>query len=138
MLQVAKEIEDKDFFIRLSTMPNPEDAFANDVFYHQSCWMYKLIHIQKTAMSRRYLNCDVKTKKSIENLPPTKDVLHCKILRSHHITYLFKSTQLPVVYIPNATLYGWYYDKGKLLPVTWINKLPASTNMISLTICSCK
>ena len=41
MLQVAKEIEDKGFFIRLNTMPNPEDAFANDVIYHQSCWIYK-------------------------------------------------------------------------------------------------
>ena len=41
MLQVAKEIKDKGFFIRLNTIPNPEDAFANDVSYHQSCWIYK-------------------------------------------------------------------------------------------------
>ena len=71
--------------------------------------------------------------KSIENLPPTKDALHCKILRSHYITYLLKSALLPVVCKPDPTLYGWYYDEGKLL-----NKLPAPTNMISLTISSCK
>ena len=41
MLQVAKVIEDKGFFIRLNTIPNLEDAFANDVIYHQSCWIYK-------------------------------------------------------------------------------------------------
>ena len=34
MLQVAKVIEDKGFFIRLNTIPNLEDAFANDVIYH--------------------------------------------------------------------------------------------------------
>ena len=41
MLQVVKEIEDKGFFIRLNTIPNPEDAFANDIIYHQSCWIQK-------------------------------------------------------------------------------------------------
>ena len=42
MIQVAKEIEDKSFFIRLNTIPNPEDDLANDVIYHQFCWIYKL------------------------------------------------------------------------------------------------
>ena len=40
VLQVAKEIEDS-FFIRSNTITNPEDAFTNDVIYHQSCWIYK-------------------------------------------------------------------------------------------------
>ena len=74
--------------------------------------------------------------KCIENLPSTTDALHCKILRSDYTTYLLKSALLPVVCKPDPTLYGWYYDKGKLLPVTSINKLHAPTNMISLTICS--
>ena len=39
MLQVAKEIEDKGFLIRLNTIPNPEDAFTNGVIYHLSCWI---------------------------------------------------------------------------------------------------
>ena len=70
--------------------------------------------------------------KSIENLPPTKDALHCKILRSHCITYLLKSAVLPVVCKLDPTLYGWYYDEGELLPVTSINKLPPPTNLIYL------
>ena len=41
MLQAAKEIEIKGFFIHSNTIPNPDDAFANDVNYHQSCWIYK-------------------------------------------------------------------------------------------------
>ena len=45
---------------------------------------------------------------------------------------------MPVVCKPNCTLYEWYYDEGKLLPVISINKLPAPTNMTPLTICSCK
>ena len=70
--------------------------------------------------------------KSIENLLPAKDALHCKVLRSHCLTYLLKSTLLPVVCKLHPTLYGWYYDEGKLLPVTTINKLPPPTNMIYL------
>ena len=76
MLQVVKEIECKGSFIRLNTIPNLRDAFANDVIYHQSCWIYKLMHIPKTAMSRRYLNCDgnfsVKTKKVLKIYPQLK------------------------------------------------------------------
>ena len=106
------------------------------------CINLSLIHILKTAMPRRYLNYDgnssVKTKKCIENLPSTKDALHRKILRNHYITYLLKSALLPVVNKPDPTLYGWYYDEGKLLTVTLINKLPAPTNVIPLIICSCK
>ena len=41
MLQVAKEAEDRGFFIRLNTISNPEDAFASDVIYQLSCWIYK-------------------------------------------------------------------------------------------------
>ena len=74
--------------------------------------------------------------KSIENLPPTKDALHCKILRSHYITYLLKSALLPVVCKPDPTLYEWYYDEGKLLPLTSINYLLLP--IWYLTICSCK
>ena len=48
-----------------------------------------------------------------------------------YITYLLKSALLPVVCKPDPTPYGWYYDEGKLLPATSINKLPAPTNMIS-------
>ena len=41
MLQVAKEAEDRGFFIRLNTISNPEDAFASDVIYQLSCRIYK-------------------------------------------------------------------------------------------------
>ena len=41
MLQVAKEAEDRGFYIRLNTISNPEDAFASDVIYQLSCRIYK-------------------------------------------------------------------------------------------------
>ena len=41
MLQVAKLIEDKGYFIWLNKIPNPEDAVANDIIYHQPRWIYK-------------------------------------------------------------------------------------------------
>ena len=83
-----------------------------------------------TSLSELRWKLFSQNQKSIENLPPTKDALHCKILRSHYITYLLKSALLPVVCKPDTTLYGWYYDEGKLLLLTSINKLPAPTNMI--------
>ena len=41
---------------------------------------------------------------SIENLPPTKDALHCKILPSHYTKHLLKSALLPLVCKPDPTL----------------------------------
>ena len=40
MFEVAKTIDDKRFFIRLNTLCNTADAVANDVQYHQCCWLY--------------------------------------------------------------------------------------------------
>ena len=39
MLKIAKKLDDKQFFLRLNSIPNAEDAIANDVKYHLSCWV---------------------------------------------------------------------------------------------------
>ena len=40
MVLVAGKLEDKSFLLRLNTIPNCNDAVANDVRYHQICWVY--------------------------------------------------------------------------------------------------
>ena len=39
MFSVAKKISNKDFFLRLNSIPNPEDGFVNDVRYHLPSWV---------------------------------------------------------------------------------------------------
>ena len=39
MLDVAKCLSNKDFILRLNTIPLAEDAIANDVEYHLKCWV---------------------------------------------------------------------------------------------------
>ena len=39
MFEVAKSLTEKDFFLRLNTIPHAEDAVANDVEYHLKCWV---------------------------------------------------------------------------------------------------
>ena len=39
MLTVAKKLEDKSLFLRLNPIPNAEVATANNVQYHQMCWV---------------------------------------------------------------------------------------------------
>ena len=39
MFSVANEISNKDFFLRLNSIPNPEDGVANDVRYHLPYWV---------------------------------------------------------------------------------------------------
>ena len=40
MVLIAGKLEDKSFLLRLNTIPNCNDAVANDVQYHQICWVY--------------------------------------------------------------------------------------------------
>ena len=38
MLEIATKLSDKNFFLRLNTIPIAADAVANDVLYHLTCW----------------------------------------------------------------------------------------------------
>ena len=39
MFSVANKVSSKDFFLRLNSIPNPEDGVANDVRYHLPFWV---------------------------------------------------------------------------------------------------
>ena len=49
MLEVAKRLSDKSFYLRLNTIPNAADAVANDVCYHLKCW----VNVQRKAYPNR-------------------------------------------------------------------------------------
>ena len=48
MLEIASKLDDKVFFIRLNTLPDPADAVDNDVLYHEDGWVYKQRESNKT------------------------------------------------------------------------------------------
>ena len=54
MFEVAKKIDGKSFFIHLNTLCNAADAVANDVQYHQRCWLYA----QRNAKKTNNIHCD--------------------------------------------------------------------------------
>ena len=39
MLNIARSLEDNQFFLRLNSIPNAQDAIANDTKYHLTCWV---------------------------------------------------------------------------------------------------
>ena len=39
MLVVSEKLRDKSFFRRLNSIPKADDAVANDVVYHGTCWI---------------------------------------------------------------------------------------------------
>ena len=39
MLVVSENLSDKSFFRRLNSIPKADDAVANDVVYHDTCWI---------------------------------------------------------------------------------------------------
>ena len=54
MFEVVKKIDGKSFFIHLNTLCNAADAVANDVQYHQRCWLYA----QRNAKKTNNIHCD--------------------------------------------------------------------------------
>ena len=53
MLDVAKFLSNKDFFLRLNTIPLAEDAIANDVEYHLKCWVAIQREVQNDTLNEK-------------------------------------------------------------------------------------
>ena len=47
MLDVAKTLPEKGFFIRLNSTPNAHNTVANDVLYHLKCWVNTQRNVSK-------------------------------------------------------------------------------------------
>ena len=47
MLDIAKALPERGFFIRLKSIPNAHDAVANDVLYHLKCWVNTQRNVSK-------------------------------------------------------------------------------------------
>ena len=69
MYNVAQVIDNSRFLIHLNTLPDPKDAVANDVQFHQCCWVYA----QREAQRKVQASChetlrDEKTSRVIANM----------------------------------------------------------------------
>ena len=53
MLNVAKCLSNKNFFLRLNTIPLAEDAIANDVEYHLKCWVAIQREVQNDTLNEK-------------------------------------------------------------------------------------
>ena len=51
MYNVTQLIDNSRFLIYLNTLPDPKDAVANDVQYHQCCWVYAQCEAQRKVQS---------------------------------------------------------------------------------------
>ena len=57
MLVVSDKIPDKLFFRRLNSIPKADDAVANDVVYHDTCWIRaKRESVPKTVVIENFVN----------------------------------------------------------------------------------
>ena len=69
MLVVLDKIPDKLFFRRLNSSPKADDAVANDVVYHDTCWIRaKREAVLKTVVIENFVNTlsDIELLKLIE------------------------------------------------------------------------
>lgn len=70
MHEVAKTLENKEFFLRLNTIPNAEDAVANDVLYHLQCW----VEAQRDAKS--FPECEIQELEDVDRVVADIEIVH--------------------------------------------------------------
>ena len=70
MFEVAKKIDGKSFFVRQYTLCNAADAVANDVQYHQHCWLYA----QRNAKKTNNTHCDTDSIETDHNSRAISDI----------------------------------------------------------------
>ena len=71
MFSVANKISNKDFFLRLNSIPISEDGVANDVRYHLPCWVKAK---KETQRIERVVTTD--KEENIEQILPDIEILN--------------------------------------------------------------
>lgn len=73
----------------------------------------------------------------ISKLPPTLATLKYRIFRAHYVALVLKRCSKAIQNLPDATGYGWENVNNALVPIL-TDELPAPTELIELSMCSCK
>ena len=73
------------------------------------------------------------------SLPPTRESLRQKVLRSHYTTVVWKKSHIPHQDLPDPEDYGWKWSSSP----SWYEAVatllpPVPESIIHLTMCGCK
>lgn len=77
-----------------------------------------------------------KSKKTLENIPPTHDALKLHIKRSHFQAFVWRHSLIAEPDVPSPLLCGWKKD-GDLLKPLLMNQDAVPANYLQLTSCGC-
>ena len=76
MLEVAKKLLDRSFFLRLHSIPSASDAVANDVQYHRTCWVLAQRSANVTSTTAQNLEDIDRVLANIEIVNMVQDILN--------------------------------------------------------------
>ena len=76
MLEVAKQLEDKQFFLRLNNISSAKDAVANDVKYHLTCWVNAKRKIVTSSSNEQELEDVTQVLADIEIINTVTEIIH--------------------------------------------------------------
>lgn len=89
MLEVASKLPDRSFFLRLNSIPNANDAVANDVQYHLTCWVVAQRTVNSLSVTIQELEDIDRVLADIEIVNLVQESLHDTVLdmQSLNATY---------------------------------------------------
>ena len=76
MLDVAKTLPEKGFFIRLNSIPNTHDAVANNVLYHLKCWVRNVRETQRNVSKMEGKDNDIDQMKDLTCILAEIDIIN--------------------------------------------------------------
>ena len=76
MLEVAKKLSDRSFFLRLNSIPNADDAIANNVQYISVCWVLAQRSVNSSSTTIQELEDIDRVLADIEIVNKMQDVLN--------------------------------------------------------------
>ena len=76
MLDVAKTLPEKGFFIRLNSIPNTHDAVANNVLYHLKCWVRNVRETQRNVSKMEGKDNDIEQMKDLTCILAEIDIIN--------------------------------------------------------------
>jgi len=76
MLEVAKKLDDQQFFLRMNNIPNAKDAVANDVKYHITCWVSAQRKVATPSFEGQELDDLQRVLADIEIVNTVSEIIH--------------------------------------------------------------
>jgi hypothetical protein len=124
-------------FQPLAVLGSPQELVLRDV-EQAAIKFIGAMYGESHCTSLNALRCDKTGKKNIQGkkLPPTEDAFHLHLLRCAYQLMIWRQAVVPLLTLPDVTMYGYERSTGVLQP-KMMGQSPAAPELLNDLVCDC-